>query len=142
MHVFRAKTAGESHAETTRIARRLFVSPAPRRIALPIIAFSLMEAYLLVYPALEGPRVLLGSAAIGIPALIAAFATVPLANRLGGRMYFRRSFLLTFVGLMLLGAFELMAVLVLTAYSIFKAVPYPDRIHRVAVLGYRAVLWA
>jgi len=141
MHVFRAKTAGESHAETTRIARRLFVSPSPRRIALPIIAFSLMEAYLLVYPGLDGSRVLLGSAAIGIPALIAAFATVPLANRLGGRMYFRRSFLLTFVGLMLLGAFELMAVLALTAYSIFKAVPYPDRIHRVAVLGYGAVLW-
>src|SRR5256884_1410005 len=141
MHGFRAKAAGESHAETARIARRLFVSPSPRRIALPIIAFSLMEAYLLVYPGLDGSRVLLGSAAIGIPALIAAFATVPLANRLGGRMYFRRSFLLTFVGLMLLGAFELMAVLALTAYSIFKAVPYPDRIHPVAVLGYGAVLW-
>src|SRR5256886_15033212 len=103
MHVFRAKTAGESHAETTRIARRLFVSPSPRRIAPPIIAFSLMEAYLLVYPGLDGSRVLLGSAAIGIPALLAALATVPLADRLGGRVYCRRSFPLSFVGLIVLG---------------------------------------
>src|SRR5438132_1318514 len=141
MHVFRAKTAGESHAETTRIARRLFVSPAPRRIVPAILAFSVMEAYLLVYPALDGVRVLLGGVAIGVPALLAAFGTVPLANRLGGRMYFRRSFLLAFVGLMLLGAFQLVAVLALTMYSLFSGVPYPDRIHRVAVLGYGAMLW-
>src|SRR5213078_1400717 len=128
MHVFRAKTAGESHAETTRIARRLFVSPAPRRIVPAILAFSVMEAYLLVYPALDGVRVLLGGVAIGLPAYVAAFSTVPLANRLGGRMYFRRSFLLAFVGLMLLGAFQLVAVVALTAYSLFGGVPYPDRI--------------
>src|SRR5437667_4102572 len=107
MHVFRAKTAGESHAETTRIARRLFVSPAPRRIVPAILAFSVMEAYVLVYPALDGVRVLLGGVAIGIPAFVAAFGTVPLANRLGGRMYFGRYFVLAFVGLMLLGEFQL-----------------------------------
>src|SRR2546430_15785228 len=108
MHVFRAKTAGESHAETTRIARRLFVSPSPRRIALPIIAFSLMEAYLPVYPGLDGSRVLLGSAATGNPAPIAAFATVPRANRLVGRMLYRRPFHLTLVAPMFLVTFLLM----------------------------------
>src|SRR6266480_2392584 len=113
MHVVRAKTAGESAAETTRIARRLFISPPPQRIVLPIVAFSLMEAYLLVYPSLDGSRVLLGSAAVAVPAYLSAFGTVPLANRLGGRMYFRRSFLLSFLG----------------------------RIDRVTILGYGAVLW-
>src|SRR5205823_14564142 len=141
MHVVRAKTAGESAAETTRIARRLFISPPPQRIVLPIVAFSLMEAYLLVYPSLDGSRVLLGSAAVAVPAYLSAFGTVPLANRLGGRMYFRRSFLLAFVGLMLLGAFQLVAVLALTSYSLFGGVPYPARIHRVAVLAYGAMLW-
>ena len=142
MHVVRAKTVGESHAETTRMARRLFVSPPPRRMVVPIVAFSVMESFLVVYPSLDGVRVLLGSLAVGIPALIAAFGTVPLANRLGGRMYFRRSFLLAFVGLMMVGAFQLIAVLGLTVYSIFGGVPYPDGIARVAVLGYGAVLWA
>lgn len=137
----RAKTAGESHAETTRIARRLFLSPPPRRMAIPIVAFSIMESFLIVYPALDGARVLLGAAAIGIPAFIAAFGTVLLANRLGGRMYFRRSFLLVFVGLMLIGAFQLIAVVALNFYSIFGGVPYLDRTHRVAILGYGAVLW-
>src|SRR5439155_10434394 len=118
MHVVRAKTAGESAAETTRIARRLFISPPPQRIVLPIVAFSLMEAYLLVYPSLDGSRVLLGSAAVAVPAYLSAFGTVPLANRLGGRMYFRRSFLLSFVGLILLGAFQLVAVVVLTIYTL------------------------
>jgi putative membrane protein len=142
MHVFRAKTAGESQAETTRIARRLFVSPPPRRMILPIAAFSAMESFLLVYPAVDGGRVLLGTAAIALPALLAAFATVPLANGLGGRMYFRRSFLLAFVGLLLVGAFQLVGVVVLTLTSVFGGVPYADRIDRMAVLGYGAVLWA
>lgn len=141
MHVFRAKTAGESHAETTRMARRLFVSPPPRRMLVPIVAFSLMESYLLVFPALDAARVLLGGIAIGVPALIAAYATVPLANELGGRMYFRRSFLLSFVGLLLLGAFQLVAVILLGVYAIFLGAPYVDRIDRVAVVGYGAVLW-
>ena len=118
MHVVRAKTAGESAAETTRIARRLFISPPPQRIVLPIVAFSLMEAYLLVYPSLDWSRVLLGGVAIALPAYLSAFGTVPLANRLGGRMYFRRSFLLSFVGLILLGAFQLVAVVVLTINAI------------------------
>jgi putative membrane protein len=142
MHVFRAKTAGESHAETTRMARRLFISPAPRRIVLPILAFSIMESYLLVYPALDGVRVLLGTVAIAGAAYVSAVATVPLANRLGGRMYLRRSFLLSFVGLMLLGAFQLVGVVAETLYTLFRSVPYPGRIDRIAVLGYGAVLWS
>ncbi|MCI4372017.1 MAG: DUF2070 family protein, partial [Thermoplasmata archaeon] len=141
MHVVHAKTVGESHAETTRMARRLFISPPPVRMVVPILAFSVVEAFLLVFPALDGARVAVGSVAIALPAFIAAVATVPVADRLGGRMYFRRSFLLAFVGTMMLGAFELVAVVVLTAYSIATGVPYSYRIDRVAVLGYGAVLW-
>lgn len=143
MHVLRAKTVGESQAETTRMARRLFVSPPPRRMVLPILAFSLMEAYLLVYPALDATRILFGTIAVALPAYLAAVATVPVAETLGGRMYFRRSFLLAFVGLIMLGAFEIVAVSALSVYSIFGGVAYAEfRIERVAVLGYGAVLWA
>src|SRR5205809_1415311 len=141
MHVVRAKTAGESAAETTRIARRLFISPPPQRIVLPIVAFSLMEAYLLVYPSLDWSRVLLGGVAIALPAYLSAFGTVPLANRLGGRMYFRRSSLLPFVGLILLVAFQLVAVVVLTINAIAFNSSFLGRIDRVTILGYGAVLW-
>jgi len=142
MHARRGKTVGESHAETTRMARRLFVSPPARRMVPPILVFSIMEAFLLVYPALDGGRVLLGTAAIALPAYASAVATVPLAERLGGKMYFRRSFLLAFVGLILLGAFELFVVVAVTLYAVFGGVSYVNRIDRVAVLGYGTVLWA
>src|SRR5438094_7388628 len=117
MHVVRAKTAGESAAETTRIARRLFISPPPQRIVLPIVAFSLMEAYLLVYPSLDGSAVLLGSAPVAVPAYLSAFGTVPLANRLAARMYFPRSVLLSFVALILPPPSQPAAVLPLTIYT-------------------------
>src|SRR2546428_4510548 len=141
MHVLRPKTVAESQAETTGLARRLFLSPRPQRMLFPILAFALMESYLLVYPAVDAGRVAIGAVAIALPAFIAAVATVPVAERLGGRMYFRRSFLLIFVSLILLGSFELMAVGVLTAYAIFGGVTYAFPIHRVPGLSHGAILW-
>ena len=141
MHVLRPKTVAESHAETTRMARRLFVSPPAQRMVLPILAFALMESFLLVYPGLDGVRVAWGALAIALPAYISGYATVPLAERLGGRMYFRRSFLLVFVSLIMVGAIELAVVVALTSYSIFGAPTYAFRIDRAVVLGYGAVLW-
>src|SRR3989449_718803 len=141
MHVLRPKTVAESHAETTRMARRLFVSPPAQRMVLPILAFSLMESFLLIYPSVDGWRVVWGAVAIAIPAYIAAYATVPLAERLGGRMNFRRSFLLVFVSLIMVGAIELAVVAALTLYSVLGTTTYAFRIDRAVVLGYGAVLW-
>ena len=141
MHVLRPKSVAESHADTTRIARRLFVSPPPQRMVLPILAFSIMEAFLLVYPRLDATRVALGSAAIALPAYVAALATKPVAEALGGRMYFRRSFLLVFVGLITMGAIEVVAVSALSIYAILGGVVYDFRIDRVLLLGYGAILW-
>ena len=141
MRVFRPKTVAESHAETTRMARRLFVAPPPRRMVLPILAFSIMEAYLLVYPALDWGRVLLGTAAIAVPAYASALLTKPVAAGLGGRMYFRRSFLLVFVGLILLGAFEVVAVSAFSIVALVNNTSFFSRIDKFAVLGYGAILW-
>jgi len=141
MRVFRPKTVGESHAETTRMARRLFVAPPPARMVLPILAFAAMEAYLLVYPALDAMRVFLGTFAIALPAYAAALLTVPVAEGLGGRMYYRRSFLLVFLGLLVAGAFQLVAASALSLYSVAANVPYGVRMDKVLVLGYGGVLW-
>ncbi|HEY7587806.1 MAG TPA: DUF2070 family protein [Thermoplasmata archaeon] len=141
MRALRPKSVGESHAETTRMARRLFVSPSPQRMIVPILAFSAMEAFLVVYPRLDAMRVALGTIAFGVPAFLAALLTRPVAEGLGGRMYLRRSFLLVFVGLIVLGAFELVAVSALSVYAVFSNVPYPGGIEKVAVLGYGTILW-
>ncbi len=136
------KTVAESHAETTRMARRLFTAPSPGRMVLPILAFSVMEAFLLVYPGLDWVRIGIGALAIALPAYVAALLTKPVALALGGRMYFRRSFLLAFVGLILLGAFQVVAVALFTLLSAAGNVAYdPSVTIKVTVLGYGAILW-
>ncbi len=136
------KTVAESHAETTRMARRLFTSPPPRRMVLPILAFSIMEAFLLGYPGVDVLRVAVGTLAIALPAYAAALLTKPLARSLGGRMYFRRSFLLSFVGLILLGAFQVFTVALFTLLAVAGNAAYPMAVTvNVTVLGYGAILW-
>ncbi len=136
------KTVAESHAETTRMARRLFTSPHPRRMVLPILAFSLMEAFLLGYPGVDLVRIGMGTLAIALPAYVAALLTKPFALALGGRMYFRRSFLLAFVGLILLGAFQIVAVAIFTVLAVVGNAPYDMAITlNVTLLGYGVVLW-
>ena len=136
------KSVGESHAETTRMARRLFTSPSPRRMVLPILAFSIMESFLLGYPAVDVGRIGLGTLVFVLPAYAAALLTKPTALALGGRMYFRRSFLLAFVGLILLGAFQVFAVALFTLLAVLENAAYDVAISvNVTVLGYGVVLW-
>ena len=136
------KTVAESHAETTRMARRLFAAPNPRRMILPLLAFSIMEAFLLGYPAVDVARVAIGTLAIGLPAYAAALLTKPAAVALGGRMYFRRSFLLSFVGLILLGAFQVFIVALFSILAVLGNTAYdPSVTLKVTILGYGAVLW-
>ena len=142
MRRFLPTTVAQSHAETTRMARRLFVAPRPRRMILPILAFSIMEAYLLVFPSLDWVRVAWGTLAVAGPAFVAALLTQPVARSLGGRMYFRRSFLLAFLGIILLGAFEVVAVAVLSVYAVVTQTAFADHIEKVAILGYGGILWS
>ena len=136
------KTVAESHAETTRMARRLFTSPPPRRMVLPILAFSLMEAFLLDYPSVDPVRVGVGALAIALPAYAAALLTKPVALALGGRMYFRRSFLLSFIGLILLGAFQLFVVALFSIVAVLENAAYDAAITlNVTILGYGVILW-
>ena len=136
------KSVAESHAETTRMARRLFTSPRPRRMVLPILAFSVMESFLLGYPAVDAVRIILGTLAFALPAYAAALLTKPAALALGGRMYFRRSFLLSFVGLILLGAFQLFAVALFSVIAVLGSTAYNVGVTlSVTILGYGAVLW-
>ncbi len=136
------KTVAESHAETTRMARRLFTAPRPRRMVLPILAFSIMEAYLLVYPGVDWTRIGLGTVAIALPAYAAALLTKPAALALGGRMYFRRSFLLAFVGLIFLGAFQVFAVALFTVLAVAGNTAYDVSVTlKVTILAYGGVLW-
>jgi len=142
MKLLRPKTAAQSQAETTRMARRLFKAPAPRRILLPIAAFSAMQGFLLVYPRFDGPGVLAATLAFALPAYAAAGLTGPVADALGGRMYLRRSTLLAFLGLIVVGAVQLVAVAALTVYALLGSKTFDFPLDRIAVLGYGAAFWS
>ena len=141
----RAKSAQSAHEDTTRIAGRLFWAPAPRRMVLPILAFSLFGGFLLTYPApIETSiwDVLYRAVFVfAVPALVSGAVTKPLAEGLGGRMYLRRSMLMSFLGLVIIDGILLIATLGLTLYSIATGIPYAFSVQRVVLLGYAAVLW-
>ena len=141
MPILRPKTAAQSQAETTHMARRLFVSPPPRRMIVPIAAFSVMEGFLVGYPALDAARTAVLAVAFAIPAYTAAGLTTPLAEVLGGRMYLRRSALLAFVGLITVGAFLLVAAVVGTLAALGMGAAFGFPMGRVALLGYGAAFW-
>ena len=141
----KAKTAQASHEDTTRIAGRLFWAPPPRRMVIPILLFSIFGGFLLTYPKIieQSWYDLLYRATFvfALPALVSAAATKPLAEGLGGRMYLRRSTLMSFIGLVIVAAALLIATVGLTAFSVATGIPYTFQVQRAVLLGYAAVLW-
>ncbi|TMK44024.1 MAG: DUF2070 family protein, partial [Actinobacteria bacterium] len=141
----RGKSAQVAHEDTTRIAGRLFWAPAPRRMVLPILVFSLFGGFLLTYPArIEtsiGDVLYRAVFVFAIPALVSGAVTKSLAEGLGGRMYLRRSMLMSFLGLVILDGILLVATIGLTLYSLATGTPYAFSVQRVVLLGYAAVLW-
>ncbi len=139
------KSAQAAHEDTTRIAGRLFSAPHPRRMVLPILAFSLFGGFLLTYPApieVSIWNVLYRAVFVfAVPALVSAAVTKPLAEGLGGRMYLRRSMLMSFLGLVVLDGILLAATVGLTIYSIATQIQYAFSVQRVVLLAYGAVLW-
>ncbi len=140
----RAKSAQVAHEDTTRIAGRLFWAPAPRRMVLPILAFSLFGGFLLTYPRPIEASILdvlyRAVFVFAIPALVSAAATKPLAEGLGGRMYLRRSTLMSFLGLVILDGFLLVTTVGLTIFALATGTPYAPA-QRAVLVGYGAVLY-
>jgi putative membrane protein len=111
-------------------------------MVLPILAFSIVESFLLGYPTLDWVRIAFGTVVIAVPAFAAGLLTKPVALALGGRMYFRRSFLLAFIGLIVLGALQLVAVAFFTVLAVATNTAFDALITlKVTVLGYGGILW-
>src|SRR2546422_1668260 len=114
-------------------------------MVLPVLAFSLFGGFLLTYPRPIETSVwdVLYRAVFvfAVPALVSGAVTKPLAEGLGGRMYLRRSMLMSFLGLVILDGILLVATVGLTLYSLVTGTPYLFSVQRVVLLAYAAVLW-
>ncbi len=95
------KTAQEYHSDATRVTSKLFWAPPPRVTIIPCIILSIVGGFLVAAPRLDWWIAAYATVLFGIPTLLAALLTKPLAELLGGRTYFRRTALLALTGLVI-----------------------------------------
>lgn len=136
-----AKTAAESEADTSLLSRRIFSSPKPVKMVLPILAVSLLTAGVLAAPAASWDafaRYLLG---VSLPVYGSAVLTVPVARGLGGHTYLRRTTLQAFVDALTVAAFAVFAALTAAGLSAVRGAPVDYDRARVLYLGFAASAW-
>lgn len=95
------KTPEQAQEETAGVIRRVFRAPSPLKSIVGIVVTSLVFGLIL-----EGLRIEFlwtSLLVLFLPAILAAIVTIPLARALGGIMYVRRSFLLAFIALLIMG---------------------------------------
>src|SRR4030067_1589043 len=91
MASMRAKTAQEYHSAAKGATAGLFWAPPPRMTILPALFLSLISGALVASPDMDWRVVTYAVVLFGLPTLLAAILTKPLANVLGGKTYIRRT---------------------------------------------------
>jgi putative membrane protein len=94
-------TPQQVQEETARVIRRVFRAPSSEKSILAIVVASLI--YGLILEGLTVDSLSSGLIVFALPSIVAAIITIPLAPALGGVMYARRSTLLAFLALVIMG---------------------------------------
>jgi putative membrane protein len=94
-------TPQQAQEETARVIRRVFRAPSPEKSILAIVVASLVFG--LILEGLTVDSLSSGFIVFALPSILAALITIPLAPTLGGVMYARRSMLLAFLALLIMG---------------------------------------
>lgn len=90
----------EPTTRTQELTKYLYRAPEPKYVIPFILMFSLLFGLLIDLSA-EG--LTYGFLFIALPAFLSAWTSTPFVEALGGKFYFRRSFLTSFVGVLILG---------------------------------------
>lgn len=101
MNPLRLMTPQQAQEETARVIRRVFRAPSPEKSILAIVAASLVFG--LILEGLTVDSLSSGLIIFALPSILAGLITIPLALVLGGVMYARRSMLLAFLALLVMG---------------------------------------
>lgn len=98
MDFYEKKFSTEKSVErAARLYRYAFTSPNPSKMILPILIISLALGFFLC-PSTDA--IILGLIIFALPSYLSAIISKPLAECLGGKLFFRRSFLLVFLSLL------------------------------------------
>lgn len=96
---------GKEEDKIADIATRLFRAPKPHKLVAPMLALSIIYALILIkdLSRLYETVVTYGFLIIFVPTLLSGLVTKPICDATGGKSYFRRTMLLSFLSLLLLG---------------------------------------
>jgi putative membrane protein len=95
------KTAQQAQEDTARVVERVFTAPSSLMLILPILFVSFLWG--LILEGFSWNAVVSGFVVFAIPAFLAALITLPIALALKGTMFARRSTLLAFLSLLIMG---------------------------------------
>lgn len=133
----KASDSQKSVEQTASITESLFRAPKPVLLVIPILVVSLILGLLISFD-MDDPYetfIVNGVIILAIPTYLSGFISVPLAESLGGRMYLRRSMLMSFLCLLLVGA----ALLFFWVLGLF--IDSGIKIQTVLIFGYSAIIW-
>jgi putative membrane protein len=135
----KAKTvldAQKSVEQTASVMEHLFKAPKPVTLILPILALSLIFGMLISFDSnnIYQTYFVNGVLILALPTYLSAFISVPLAESLGGKLYLRRSMLMSFLSLLIICGVMVILRLIMRFYSGIE-------IRMVLIFGYSAIIW-
>src|SRR2546427_1735876 len=137
-----AKSAEAAQADTSLLSRRIFASPAPRKLVTPIAGVSLLSATIVTAPGFTWDALARNFLALALPIYGSALLTLPIARAFGGHTYLRRTTLQAFVDAWTVFAFLAVVGLAELAWWFASGggrFPYP--VSALLYLGFAATSW-
>src|SRR2546427_1413578 len=135
------KTAEEAQADTSLLSRRLFVSPAPQRLILPIAAVSLLSATIIAATNPRWDSLTRDFLALALPIYGSALLTLPIAKGFGGHTYLRRTTLQAFFDALTVLSFVVVIGIAELAWWAMTGTAFPYAAPTLLILGFSATSW-
>lgn len=129
--------AQKSVEQTASVMEHLFYAPKPAFLIIPILLVSLVIGILIGFDMDDPIKTFLvnGILILAVPTYLSGFLSGPIAESLGGKLYLRRSMLLSFLCLLIIGG-------VLIIFWLVKQIFTTDLGNIDAlILGYSAIIW-
>lgn len=128
--------AQKSVEQTASIVEHLFRAPKPVILVAPILILSLFFGlFITLDPGKLYETLAIGLIIFALPAFVSALVSKPLAESLGGRLYLRRSMLLSFLALIIVGLIVGFFVLLKAVFDLNIALSV------FLIFAYSAIFW-
>jgi putative membrane protein len=131
---------GKAYSSAVSLTGKLFYAPKPSALIIPILLSAVIGAVLILASVIEAFRFISAFLVLAIPTFLTALLTKPVIEKLKGEMYWRRSFLLAFVSLLLIIGFMLLGLVLQAFYFRLEGI-WPDITVQILLFGYASTIY-